>query len=123
MELGAGSVTIDNMTVSEEMKLNGGAGNIEINSGKIANAYVDLGIGKTTINSDITGNSKIDTGIGELNLYLTLPKEDYKLDIDKGIGEIRVNGKSIGDDIDIGSGENYIKIDDGVGTIKIKTLT
>ncbi len=121
LELGAGNVTIDNMTVSEEMRLDGGAGNIEINSGRIANTDIDLGIGKTTIKSDITGNSKIDTGIGELNLDLTLPKEDYKIVVDKGIGEIRFNGKSIGDDTSLGNGTNYIKVSGGVGGINIKT--
>ena len=120
-ELGAGNVTIDSMTVSKKMRLNGGAGNIEINSGKIANADVDLGVGKTTIKSDFTGNSKIDTGIGELNLDLTLPKEDYKINVNKGIGEIRFNGKSIEDDTSLGNGNNYIKVSGGVGGINIKT--
>lgn len=120
-ELGAGNVTIDSMTVSKKMILNGGAGNIEINSGKIANADVDLGVGKTTIKSDFTGNSKIDTGIGELNLDLTLPKEDYKINVNKGIGEIRFNGKSIEDDTSLGNGTNYIKVSGGVGGINIKT--
>ena len=92
---------MDNITASGEMRLNGGAGNIEINSGKIANADVDLGVGKTTIKSDFTGNSKIDTGIGELNLNLTLSKEDYQINVDKGIGEVRFNGKSIEDDTSI----------------------
>lgn len=120
-ELGAGNVTVDSMTVSKKMRLNGGAGNIEINSGKIANADVDLGVGKTTIKSDFTGNSKIDTGIGELNLDLTLPKEDYKINVNKGIGEIRFNGKSIEDDTSLGNGNNYIKVSGGVGGINIKT--
>ena len=120
-ELGAGTVTVDSMTVSKKMRLNGGAGNIEINSGKIANADVDLGVGKTTIKSDFTGNSKIDTGIGELNLDLTLPKEDYKINVNKGIGEIRFNGKSIEDDTSLGNGTNYIKVSGGVGGINIKT--
>lgn len=120
-ELGAGNVTVDSMTVSKKMRLNGGAGNIEINSGKIANADVDLGVGKTTIKSDFTGNSKIDTGIGELNLDLTLPKEDYKINVNKGIGEIRFNGKSIEDDTSLGNGTNYIKVSGGVGGINIKT--
>lgn len=120
-KLGAGNVIIDNITASEEMRLNGGAGNIEINSGKIANADVDLGVGKTTIKSDFIGNSKIDTGIGELNLNLTLSKEDYKINVDKGIGDVRFNGKSIEDDTSIGNGTNYIKVSGGIGEINIKT--
>lgn len=121
LDLGAGNVTIDDLNVSEETKINGGAGNININSGKIANINFDLGIGDTTINADITGNSKIDTGIGKLNVYLTLAKEEYKIDIEKGVGEIRFNDTIVSNDTSIGDGNNHLKINGGVGEINIKT--
>ena len=119
-DLGAGNVNIDNLTVNNKAKINGGAGNIDINYGKIANLNCDLGVGKTSIKADITGNSKIDTGIGELNLYLTLAKENYSLDVSKGIGEIKIGGSSVSDNTTIGNGKNNIKIDGGIGKIDIQ---
>ena len=87
LDLGAGNVAIDKLTVSEESKINGGAGNININSGEIANVDLDLGVGNTKIKSDITGNSNINTGVGELNLYLTLESDNYKINVNKGLGK------------------------------------
>ena len=121
LDLGAGNVTIDKLIVSEELKINGGAGNININSGEIANVDLDLGVGNTKIKSDITGNSNINTGVGELNLYLTLESDNYKINVNKGLGKITFNNDKILDDTIIGNGENYIKISGGVGNINIET--
>ena len=121
LDLGAGNVAIDKLTVSEESKINGGAGNININSGEIANVDLDLGVGNTKIKSDITGNSNINTGVGELNLYLSLDADNYKINVNKGLGKITFNNDKILDDTIIGNGENYIKISGGVGNINIET--
>ena len=121
LDLGAGNVTIDKLIVSEESKINGGAGNININSGEIANVDLDLGVGNTKIKSDITGNSNINTGVGELNLYLSLDADNYKINVNKGLGKITFNDDKILDDTIIGNGENYIKISGGVGNINIET--
>ena len=121
LDLGAGNITIKNLIVSKNAKINGGAGNININSGKISNVDLDLGIGETNIKADITGKSKIDTGIGTLNLYLMSAQENYKLHIDKGVGHVKFNNDIISDDTDIGNGDNYIKINGGIGDIKIET--
>lgn len=121
LDLGAGNVEIDKLTVSEELKINGGAGNININSGEIENVDLDLGVGNTKIKSDITGNSNINTGVGELNLYLSLDADNYKINVNKGLGKITFNDDKILDDTIIGNGENYIKISGGVGNINIET--
>ena len=91
----------------DEVKMNIGAGTVSIE--------------KLNIKADVTGKSKIDTGVGNLDLYLTLSEEDYKIDIDKGIGEIKFNDNTIGDNTSIGGGSNYIKINGGVGDINIST--
>lgn len=121
LDLGAGNVEIDKLTVSEELKINGGAGNININSGEIENVDLDLGVGNTKIKSDITGNSNINTGVGELNLYLSLDANNYKINVNKGLGKITFNDDKILDDTIIGNGENYIRISGGVGNINIET--
>lgn len=121
LDLGAGNITIENLMIFKNAKINGGAGNININSGKISNVDLDLGIGETNIKADITGKSKIDTGIGTLNLYLMSAQENYKLHIDKGVGHVKFNNDIISDDTDIGNGDNYIKINGGIGDIKIET--
>ena len=121
LDLGAGEMIIENLIVSNTTKINGGAGDIKINSGNIANVDIDLGVGQTTIRSDVTGNSKIETGVGALNLYLALREENYSIEAKKGLGQISYNEKGILNDTRIGTGENYIKIEGGVGRINITT--
>lgn len=76
-----------------------------------------MGIGETIITSLISGNSNLDTGIGSLELNLI--GDDYKLKINKGIGEITIDNKKVEDNEIIGNGDNNISISGGIGEIKI----
>ena len=121
LEQGAGKVTIKNLVVLESTKLEGGAGEISIESGRINNLRANQGVGKTYIRSTLTGNNDINSGIGALELNLTLPKEEYSFKIDKGIGSVKVDNETLGNDSTFGTGKNYIKIDGGIGSITVKT--
>lgn len=121
-DFGAGKVDIKNLEVTADAKINAGAGELNIENSKIKNLNLNLGIGETNIKSELTGRSKIETGVGELNLTLALPEKNYKISAEKGLGEIKLNNKKISDDSTIGNGENYIKINGGIGAINIKTV-
>lgn len=121
LEQGAGKVTIENLIVSDEAKIEGGAGEISIKSGRIKDLRLNQGVGKTSIKAELLGNTNIDSGIGALYLDLGLEKESYRFNIKKGIGKVTVNDEKIGSDLIVGEGENYIKIDGGIGSINIKT--
>lgn len=120
-KIGAGETTVNNLMVSEECKINGGAGAIHINSGKITNLDLDTGIGATDIKAEIIGNNTLETGVGALNLNLESNLENYRIDVKKGLGDIRCNNRSIPDNSTIGTGKNYINIKGGIGQINIKT--
>ena len=46
-------------------------------------------------------------------------RELYKLKLEKGIGEVSVDGSLIEDDSTVGNGNNYIRIEGGIGSIKV----
>ena len=46
-------------------------------------------------------------------------KKDYLIKADKGIGTIHVDEAVVSDDSTIGTGENTIKIDGGIGNIDV----
>lgn len=77
-----------------------------------------MGVGKFSITSSIIGDSKINAGIGSLELNILEKEENYKIKIDKGIGNIKINGENVTDDI-YGSGERIIDIEGGIGNINI----
>lgn len=118
LNLGAGETIIKNI-ISDNVDIDGGAGKFTIENGTINNLDFDLGIGETTINAKITGNNKIDTGIGRLKLNIDGNIDDYKLKVEKGIGNIKLNGKQVSNNTIIGNGENVIDIDGGIGEIVI----
>ena len=79
----------------------------------------DIGAGEANVTARLLGDSKIEVGVGSLNLNLLGSKELYKLKLEKGIGEVRVDGSIIEDDGTVGNGNNYIKIKGGIGNIKV----
>lgn len=116
--LGAGETIIQNV-VANEADIDTGAGKLTIENGKLNDLDFDMGVGETNIKTELTGKNKIDTGIGSLKLNLLGNKEDYKIKLSKGLGDIKIDGKSASNDETIGSGENYIDIDGGIGEIKV----
>lgn len=103
-----------------DAKIDTGAGKLKIASGNINDLDLDIGIGDTDITARITGKSKIDTGIGSVKLNLIGAKEDYKINVSKGIGEVKIAGEKVADNEIVGNGENVIKLNGGIGEIKVE---
>lgn len=120
LSLGAGEAEIKNLTANSRADIDGGAGELNIDGGRLCNLGLDMGVGELTLKSRIEGQSRLDYGIGETKLTLLGSREDYKIEIDKGIGEARVAGESMRDDSVYGTGENGIEIDGGIGAIRIE---
>ena len=118
LELGAGKAEIATLVATKRADIDGGAGQIIISGGELCNLDLDMGIGELSLTSVITGKSEIDCGIGEVNITLLGGSDDYRIDVEKGLGDIRVDGKSFSGIY--GDGNNKIDIDGGVGRINIK---
>lgn len=118
-ELGAGKTEIRSLNVRKECEIEGGAGKISITSGTINDLKLDMGLGEVNLNAILTGESEINAGVGNLNVKLQNGKESYKIKTDKGLGTIKIDGKEISDSEVYGDGENSIKLEGGIGNIKI----
>jgi len=119
LDLGAGSIDINNLMVYSKAKIDGGAGAITINDGYINNLDLDLGVGKSFISASIHGSSDIDCGVGKMDLNLIGDSSIYKIKVDKGLGSFTVAGEKVKDDTYYGNGENIINIDGGIGSINV----
>ena len=115
LDLGAGLININNSTFNNS-DIDGGVGVLNANNTTFTNLSLDSGVGEVNISGNIYGNSEIDGGIGEINLNLT-NESLYRFIVDKGLGDISVNGTSISGTY--GSGENVIDIDNGIGAVNI----
>ena len=119
LELGAGDVYIENVIATGETKIDGGVGKTELKSCEINNLKANLGMGEFTFSGKITGKSKIDSGVGTINIDLIDNKNNYKIDVSKGLGNVTLDGQKLETDRVYGIGENYLDIDGGIGEIKI----
>lgn len=117
-DLGAGSINLDKLNIGEELELDGGAGSINIDNAILNNSKIDLGVGVLNFTGKLLGNTEIDGGIGNINMTIVDNKDNYRFDIEKGLGKVTI------DDTDystttFGEGSNLIKLDTGIGNTRI----
>lgn len=118
LDLGAGEITIDRLLVSDKTDIDSGAGKLTVKSGDVNNVKADTGTGQVNFAATLRGKNEFDHGIGELNLTVLGRQEEYTVNIDNGIGDANINGKSVSDG-EYGSGTNVIDIDNGIGEANI----
>ena len=119
IDLGAGELKTGQLNAIDNTEIDGGAGSVTINGGSLNNADIDMGVGELNLTSELFGKSSIDYGVGETNLVLIGEKDDYKIELDKGIGKAMIDGRKMSDDSVYGTGKNFIEIDGGVGELNI----
>ena len=121
LDLGSGTTKINNLLVTDKTKIDCGSGKFLLNNGNLSNLNLDAGLGDTILNTKIIGNSNIETDIGKLELNLIGSINDYELTIDKGVGSIKLNNESLKDKSVVGTGNNYLLIEGGIGSTSITT--
>lgn len=118
--LGAGEVNIDTLIAKSGADINGGAGKITISDGLLHNLDLKMGVGQFNLTSMLTGRSDFNLGVGESNITVIGNKDDYKLNIKKGLGNVTVDGVGFSSVKDFGNGDNSIDIRGGVGAIHVQ---
>ncbi len=119
LELGAGEVNIRELVAASSADIDGGAGKITVKNGSLNDLQLNMGVGKLSLTSALPGDSELDLGIGETNLTLIGTKNDYSIDVDKGIGSVTVDGVNTANNSTVGNGQNRVDIDGGIGAINI----
>lgn len=102
-----------------ETKIDAGAGETKIISTSLNDLRLDAGVGRIEIDGEITGESKIACGIGETDIKLEQDEGEYKIIAEKGIGSLKIKGQEQGTETTYGNGKNIIKIEGGIGSIKV----
>ncbi len=118
IEIGVGKFVVNNI-VAEEVKISGGAGETNINKSTLDVLKLDAGIGKFTINSKISEEAKIEAGVGQLIINLEGNRDNYKVKTGTGLGSLLVDGKKASDNQIIGDGNSDIKVEAGVGEVRV----
>ena len=119
LKLGAGDVRFESLNASANVDIEGGAGQITIVSGTLNDLSLEMGIGELNLTAAVLGESDLTFGVGESNLTLIGSKDDYKVDVEKGLGSISVDGKNVSDFGSSGNGQSHIHIEGGIGAVHI----
>ena len=119
LKLGAGDVRFESLNASANVDIEGGAGQITIVSGTLNDLTLEMGMGELDLRVALLGNSDLKFGVGESNLTLIGSKDDYKVDVEKGLGSISVDGKNVSDFGSSGNGQSHIHIEGGIGAVHI----
>lgn len=119
LNLGAGDITIDTLTVLNNAQVNSGAGNITVSGGSVKDFDCNLGAGNTEINSEFSGKSSFECAAGSLDVILLGERDSYTLSVDHALGDVMVNGDSAGSGT-IGNGPNKVEFDCALGDVNIQ---
>lgn len=118
LDHGAGLLEIKNSNF-QKTSISGGAGKIKVTDSILRDLKLSAGAGAVEIDSEILGNSEIECGVGKVELNLLGTKEDYRIEVEKGLGSIVVDRESFSSDTVIGNGLNKLKVEGGIGSIQI----
>ena len=121
IEFGVGKARIDSLN-GEKVEINGGAGETKIDNVNIEHLDLEAAIGSIVINGKILNNSEIVSGIGRLEVNLVGEKDNYESRLERGIGNLEVDGEKVREDENIGNGTIKIIIEAGIGETEINFI-
>lgn len=122
LKSGAGSVDIKDIEANQKATITCGVGEFDIKNSKISNLEFNSGVGRVSITSELSGKCSIETGVGEVDVNLINFNESLsKINTEKGIGELRVNGRTYSGNQEFGLGnDTIISVKGGIGEINIE---
>lgn len=117
---GAGSIKGSNLT-AEEVKIEGGVGSVKLEKVYFKDASFECGVGSLDVKGVLIGDNTIECGIGKVDLRLEGEVEDYRLEVDAGLGNVKLNGKKISNSYQSNSNaKNKIRIEGGIGSVDLR---
>ncbi|MFA9463562.1 MAG: DUF4097 family beta strand repeat-containing protein [Velocimicrobium sp.] len=119
IEAGTGSIS-GNDIVAGYMDLECGTGSVNLDTSSFSGSEIEAGTGSITINGKMTGQNTIECGVGSVYLGLEDSQDSYKLEVEKGLGHITIDGSSYSSVSTISpNAANSLSIEGGIGSVTI----
>lgn len=118
LKLGAGQTIIKTLNANNA-NISGGVGALNIQDGIVNNIDLDIGVGASNIKLKVIDYGNFKGGIGKVNLELIGSLEEYKIELNKGIGKCYVARNELKDNETVGSGQSKIILNGGIGEMNV----
>ncbi|NLJ90836.1 MAG: DUF4097 domain-containing protein [Clostridiales bacterium] len=120
LDAGAGSVTISRVE-AYEADINGGAGEVIFSDVVFYDSDISCGVGRVKFEGKLLNKNDISAGVGELDLIIHGKRDDYNMKIEKGLGEIRIDGQKYSEvNIRQNDAKHSLDIEGGLGSINVE---
>ncbi len=116
---GTGSVEINGL-VADYADCKTGVGECIINGAMINGINLSTGTGEVEFTGSIEGNIEAEVGVGSVKMDLYNNRDNYYIDADKGVGDIRIDGESLDGVSGARSAKYTFNIKGGVGEVIVK---
>lgn len=117
---GVGNLEAEYIDAKTKIDIEAGVGRLNIRNSILNNLSFEAGVGEYNITTYLTGNSKLECGVGNGTLTLNDFSQDMsKIRVQKGIGDININGQNYSNNQTYGNGTNIIDVEGGVGNVSI----
>lgn len=94
ISMGAGKITVDALT-AKEVKLDMAAGDLKVNHAQISRkTEMNMSMGSADLQGMFAGEVDVECSMGNLTLNLEGAEKDYNYEIESGMGNVRIGGKS-----------------------------
>ena len=120
LDMGTGDTKIKYLSATAVADIDGGTGLITIEDGNLCNLDLELDVGKLDLRTALTGKSELKMGVGGAEVTLLGAKEDYTLELEKGVGKFTIDGKEVTEFGLSGNGPNHVELSGGVGLLNLK---
>lgn len=110
-DLGVGYIEGLDLAVADTAKIKLGIGKVGVTDSTFYNARLENGIGLVKFEGELHQNNSAEIGIGSVQLFLTDDKQEYRFDINTGLGGSNISSG--------GSGENAVMLKSGIGGITV----
>ena len=114
---GVGNFESDDIT-ADEVIIHCGVGNMKLYHVNFKDTEINGGVGNIHIDGVIQGLIDLESGVGNIKVALDGNIEDYDIRGNKGIGSVRINGEKR-ESLSSSTSKYKIKIDCGVGDIRL----
>lgn len=119
LDAGLGDVNVKNVSVLNRAEIKTGIGKFNVENSSLHNLDFESGIGESKLHGNFTGEIDIETGIGKNTITILGNKDDYEISVDKGIGLLMIDGKKVKDGYETPKSLYELDIDHGVGSLKV----